>query len=73
VQDGSVPGVAPAVASEKTVTPVVVPESINAKVKKEEPAPAKQEMKEIEKPMAVAVEEQDDDDFVVVDKEEEDM
>ena len=72
VQDGSVP----AVTSEKTVAPVVVPESVkNIEVKKEVPAPVKQEMKEIEKPKAVVVEEdeQDDDDFVVVDNEEEDM
>ncbi|KAK5815341.1 hypothetical protein F5H01DRAFT_345557 [Linnemannia elongata] len=66
VQDGSVP----AATSEKTVTPVVVPQP----VKKEVPASVQQEMKEIEKPKVVVVEEeQDDDDFVVVDNEEEDM
>lgn len=66
VQDGSVP----AATSEKTVTPVVVPEP----VKEEVPASVQQEMKEIEKPKVVVVEEeQDDDDFVVVDNEEEDM
>lgn len=73
VQDGSVP----AAESEKAVTSVVVPEPVKKiEVKKEVPAPVKQEMKEIEKPKAVVVveeEEQDDDDFVVVDNEEEDM
>ncbi|KAF8948629.1 hypothetical protein BGZ47_003563 [Haplosporangium gracile] len=64
VQDGSIA----AVTSEKTMIPVVVPES----VEKEVSAPVKQGMKEIEKPKAVVVEEeQDDDDFVVVDNEEE--
>lgn len=74
VQDVPVPGVTPAVTSEKTVIPVVIPEPNNAEVKKEETAPVKQEMKEIEKSMvAVVEEEQDDDDFVVVENEEEDM
>ncbi|KAF9545890.1 hypothetical protein EC957_010394 [Mortierella hygrophila] len=65
VQEGS----APAANSEKTVTPVVVPETVKMiEVNKEV------EMKEVEKPNAIVVEEeQDDDDFVVVENEEEDL
>ncbi|KAF9126716.1 hypothetical protein BGW39_006433 [Mortierella sp. 14UC] len=72
VQDGSIHTAGPAVASEKTVTPVVVPKPVKeTEVKKEEPLPVKQEMKEIQKPETVDAEEnQDDDDFVVVDNEE---
>ncbi|KAK3842038.1 MAG: hypothetical protein J3R72DRAFT_400851 [Linnemannia gamsii] len=72
VQDGSIHAVDTTVASEKTVTSDVVPELVKkTEIKKEEPAPVKQEMMEIEKPKVVAVEEdQDDDDFVVVDNEE---
>ncbi|KAG0378706.1 hypothetical protein BGX24_003045 [Mortierella sp. AD032] len=72
VQDGSIHAVDTAVASEKTVTSDVVPELVmKTEIKKEEPAPIKQEMMEIEKPkVVVAEEDQDDDDFVVVDNEE---
>ncbi|KAG0295110.1 hypothetical protein BGZ96_012497 [Linnemannia gamsii] len=74
VQDEPVLDVASATESEKTVIPGDVSEPINAEAKKEEPAPVKQEMKQIEKPMAaVAEEEQDDDDFVVVENEDEDI
>jgi hypothetical protein len=71
VQDGSVYTAAPIDASEKTVTPVVDPKPIEESNVMEEPAPIKQEMKEIQKPEAVVAEEdQDDDDFVVVDNED---